>query len=416
MKTKDSRPEIQKYMPAAEKVAEELGKAQSIDDFFGKKGIFSRLFSNTIEKMVEAELTDHLGYDKHSSSGDNSGNSRNGSYRRNLRTSVGDTPVEVARDRNGEFKPKLLKKYETSSNEIEDKITAMYARGMSVSDIQSMLTDMYGIDISTTLISTITGKIMPLIESWQNRPLEQIYPIIYLDCIHVKLKKEHRIQTIAVYICLAVDMEGHKDVLGHWIGDGAEGANFWLSVITDLQQRGVTDILIAAVDGLSGFIDAIHAIYPKTMVQRCIIHQIRNSLKYVSWKDKKTFMTDLKAVYQAVNKQEAETALLTLSEKWSNKYRIAIKSWENNWDDLTTYFEFPDDIRRLMYTTNTIESYNRQLRKVIKSKSIFPTEESIRKMLYLATQDILRKWTMPIYNWHRILNQLSIRFEDRLST
>lgn len=414
MKNRQTKPEMQRYMPAAEQVAEELSKAQSIDDFFGKEGIFSRLFSNTIEKMVEAELTDHLGYEKHDSSGDNTGNSRNGSYSRTLRTSAGDTEIEVVRDRNGEFKSPLLKKYATSSNEIEDKVTAMYARGMSVADIQSMLEDTYGIDISPTLISTITAKVMPLVDEWQTRPLEAIYPIIYLDCIHVRIRREHKIESTPVYVCLGVDMEGHKDVLGHWVGTGAEGANYWLSVVTDLQSRGVKDIWIAAVDGLTGFVDAIHSIYSRTVVQRCIIHQIRNSLKYVSWKDKKAFMADLKAVYQAINKDSAEAALFTLSEKWSDKYRIAIKSWENHWNDLSSYFEFPLEIRRLMYTTNTIESYNRQLRKVTKSKSVFPTEESVRKMLYLATRDILKKWSLPIRDWSQIFNQLAIRFEDRL--
>jgi putative transposase len=293
-------------MPAAEKVAEELGKARSIDDFFGKDGIFSKLFSSTIEKMVEAELTDHLGYSKYDPKWKNSGNSRNGSYQRSIRTSAGDTDIEVVRDRNGDFKSPLLKKYATSSNEIEDKITAMYAKGMSVADIQSMLSDTYGIDISPTLISTITAKIMPLVDEWQTRALEEIYPIVYLDCIHIKLKREHKIQSVAVYVCLAVDMEGKKDILGHWLGDGGEGANFWLSVVTDLQTRGIKDIWIAAIDGLSGFKDAIASVYPKTIVQRCIIHQIRNSLKYVSWKDKKSFMGDLKNIYQAVNREAAE--------------------------------------------------------------------------------------------------------------
>jgi len=413
MNNADSK-EPKRYMPAAETVVEELGKVKNINDFFGKDGIFAKLFSTTIEKMVEAELTDHLGYPKHDPKGKLSGNSRNGSYNRSIRTSVGDQEIAVARDRNGEFSPALLKRYATSSNEIEDKITALYAKGMSVADIQALLADTYGIDISPTLISTITAKIMPLVDEWQNRSLERIYPIIYLDCIHIKLKRDHRIQAAPVYVCLSVDLEGRKDILGHWIGDGAEGANFWLSVVTDLQTRGVEDIWIAAVDGLSGFKDAIVSIFPKTIVQRCIIHQIRNSLKYVSWKDKKTFMTDLKAIYQAPNKEMAETALFALSEKWSDKYKIAIKSWENNWDDLTSYFEFPTGIRRLMYTTNTIESYNRQLRKVIKSKAVFPTEESVRKMLYLATHDIMKKWSLPIHNWSQILNQLAIRFEDRL--
>jgi len=249
---------------------------------------------------------------------------------------------------------------------------------------------------------------------WQNRPLAPIYAILYLDAIHIKLKRDGKIDNVAVYNVLGVDLDGHREILGHWIGDGAEGSNFWLSVITDLQNRGVQDVFIAAVDGLTGFKDAIQSVFPKTKVQRCVIHQIRHSLKYVVWKDRKAFVADLKTVYQAATRENAEANLLQLEQTWGSKYGAAVRSWQNNWDDLATFFEFPKEIRRLIYTTNTVEGYHRQLRKVIKNKGSFPTEQSVRKLLYLATMNITRKWTAPIQNWPLILNQLAIRFEDRM--
>jgi putative transposase len=398
-------------MPSAEEVARELGKATSIDDFYGKDGIFARLFSKTIEEMLEAELSCELGYERYEAEGCNSGNSRNGHYSRKMRTSGGDAEIKVPRDRNGEFQSALLKK---NSNEIEQKITAMYAKGMSTRDIRDMLAELYGIDVSPDTISAITDKVWPLVEAWQNRPLAPVYAILYLDAIHIKLKRDGKIDNVAVYNVLGVDLDGHREILGHWIGDGAEGANFWLSVITDLQNRGVQDVFIAAIDGLTGFKDAIQSVFPKTQVQRCVIHQIRQSLKYVLWKDRKTFVADLKTVYQAATREKAEANLIQLEQTWGSKYGAAVRSWQNNWDDLATFFEFPKEIRRLIYTTNTVEGYHRQLRKVIKNKGSFPTEQSVRKLLYLATTNITRKWTSPIQNWPLILNQLAIRFEDRM--
>jgi len=412
-KKKVESSEMQEVMPSAEEIQRELDTATSIDDFFGKEGIFSRLFGSTLERMLEAELTDELGYEPYAVEGRNSGNSRNGGYSKKIRTSGGDTTVRVPRDRNGEFEPKLLKKYATSSNEIEDKIVTLYAKGMSVRDIQDTLQELYGIDVSPTTVSHITEKVWPLVEEWQNRPLEEIYPIIYLDAIHIKLRREGRVENTAVYLVLGVDLKGKRDVLGQWVGDGAEGANFWLSVVSDLQSRGVKDILIACIDGLAGFKDAIQAIFPDVQIQRCVIHQIRNSLKYVTWKDRKPFMADLKTVYQAPTREEAERNLIQLGETWNDKYAMAVRSWENNWEDLATYFDYPAEIRRLIYTTNSVESYNRQLRKVIKTKSSFPNVEAARKLLFLANQNITRKWTMPIQNWPKILNQLAIRFEGR---
>ena len=398
-------------MPSAEEVAQELGKAKSIDDFYGKDGIFSRLFSKTIEQMLEAELSAELGYDRYESSGRNSGNNRNGYYKRKMRTSGGDAEIQVPRDRNGDFQSALLQK---NSNEIEQKILALYAKGMSTRDIQEMLEELYGIDVSAETISAITDKVWPLVEEWQNRPLMSQYAIVYLDAIHIKLRREGKIVTVAVYNVLAIDLEGHKDILGHWVGEGGEGANFWLSVVSDLQSRGVEDIFIAAIDGLSGFSEAIRSVFPETQVQRCIIHQIRNSLKYVIWKDRKAFTADLKKVYKAATREEAESNLLLLEEKWQDKYTAAIRSWQNHWNELSVYFDYPKDIRRLIYTTNAVEAYHRQLRKVTKNKGSFPTEQALRKLLYLANVNITKKWSAPLHNWPLILNQLAIRFEGRM--
>lgn len=400
-------------LPTAEKVQEELSKAASMDDFFGKDGIFAKLFATTIEKMLEAELSDHLGYEKYEGKGRNSGNNRNGHYEKKLRTSNGDVQIEVPRDRNATFEPKAVPKYGRNTNELEEKILSMYARGVSTRDIQDALTEMYGVDVSPSLISKVTDKVWETVEAWQNRPLEAIYPIIYLDAIHLKVRQDGQVKNTAVYVVLAVDLQGHRDVLGQWVSEGAESANFWLNVLTDLQNRGVKDIFIATTDGLTGFSDAINAVFPLTEIQRCVIHQIRNSLRYVAWKDSKDFVKDLKAVYQAPNREAAETHLLRLGETWNDKYPIAVRSWKNNWDELSTFFNFPAEIRRLIYTNNAIEAYHRQLRKVTKTKAVFPTPQAARKLLYLANVHITKKWTRPLVDWPLILNQLAIRFEDR---
>jgi len=401
-------------MPSLERIQEELSTAKSPDDFFGKEGIFSRLFAKTLNEMLQGELEDHLGYPKYSSEGQLSGNSRNGSYKRKLKTSEGELDLEVPRDRKGEFEPQIIERYQTRTSEFDNKIIAMYGHGTTVGDIAESINDMYGIELSKDQISTITDKILPLVDEWRNRPLESIYPIVYLDCIHIKLKREGKIMNTAVYVCLGIDLEGKKDILGHWIGDGGEGANFWLSVVTDLQSRGVKDILIACVDGLQGFKDAIIAVFPETKIQRCIIHQIRNTLRYVNWRDKKEFMRDLKTIYQANTKEEARSNLESITKKWKGSYAIALRSWDTNWEDLTTYFDYAKQIRKLIYTTNSVEGYNRMLRKVTKSKSIFPTDNSVFKMFYLATKNVMKKWTMPLPDWGIILSQLSIRFEGRL--
>ena len=399
------------HLPSVEEIQHELGQVESLDDFFGKEGIFAKLFARTVEEMLEGELSAQLGYEKYEAQGRNSGNSRNGSRRKRLQSSAGEQTIRVPRDRRGEFSSPLLD--ERRSNELERKITALYAKGTSTRDIQAMLVDIYGVEVSAATISAVTDKVWPLVEEWQNRPLAALYPVLYLDALYVKLRRDGKIENVAIYIALAVDCDGHKDVLGNWVGDGAEGATFWLNVLTELEQRGVEDILIACVDGLNGFGEAIGAVFPQALVQRCVIHQIRHSLRYVTWADQKEFMRDLKTVYRAPTREAGEMNLLALAEKWGERYPAAIRSWETNWAELSTFFDYPAEIRRLIYTTNPIEGYNRQLRKVTKTKSLFPTDKSVRKLLYLAHQDIAKKWTMPIANWAKIRNQLAIRFADR---
>ncbi len=402
-----------KPVPSLEQIQNVLSQAKNLDDFFGKNGVVAKLVGPTLEHMMQAELTDHLGYKKHEVIGRGSGNNRNGSYERKIKTSAGEIPIEVPRDREGNFEPVTLRRYATASNELEDRIIGMYAHGMSTRDIQNHLEETFGMDVSPTTISTITEKIWPLVEAWQTRSLEAVYPFVFLDAIHLNLKRDGRIQNTAVYICLGVSSSGHKDILGHWVGDGAEGANFWLSVITDLKNRGVLDIFIASVDGLSGFSDAIKAVFPRTQVQRCITHQIRNSLRYVGWKDKKELVLDLKTIYQAPNEKAGRTALDVVIKKWQSKYPLAIKSWETNWAELSPFFSYTPEVRRVMYTTNGIESYNHSLRKMTKTKSSFPTQESLEKVLYLAYRNAKKKWDKSITNWALIVNQLAIHFEGR---
>jgi putative transposase len=409
----DTQQSTTSILPSVERIQQELARAKSIDDFFGKEGIFARLFADTLEQMLEAELTAHLGYPRHAPEGRNSGNSRNGKRLRTLRTSAGDTTIQMPRDRNSTFQSPLLDAYQTSTNELEDKIIGLYAKGMSARDIQATLQEAYGVEVSPATISTVTDKVWSLVETWQNRALAAVYPIVYLDAIHLKLRRDGKVLNTAVYIVLGVDLDGQRDVLGHWVGDGAEGANFWLSVVSDLHSRGVQDIFIACIDGLTGFKDAIQAVFPRTQIQRCLIHQVRQSLTYVSWKDRKAFTADLKTIYQAPTREAAEVKLLEMAERWSERYPIAVRSWESNWEDLATMFEYPSEIRRLIYTTNSIEGYNRQLRKVTKTKGAFPTDDALRKLLFLANRDITRKWTAPVPNWARIRNQLAIRFAGR---
>ncbi|CAA7600582.1 Transposase, mutator type [Acididesulfobacillus acetoxydans] len=372
------------------------------------------LFRRTLQEILETEMSDHLGYEKHSVEGNNSGNSRNGYSRKTIQTRMGETELAIPRDRNGEFEPHIIKKYEKNASELEQQIIAMYAKGMSTRDIEAHMRDIYGIDVSAELVSKITDKVMPLVTEWQCRPLERIYPIVFLDAIHFKVRKDNRIVTKAAYSVLGLDVQGRKDILGIWIGE-SESASFWLSVCNDLKNRGVEDILIASKDGLTGFSEAINSVFPRTSIQLCVIHQIRNSMKYISFKDRKPVMADLKQVYQAATLDEAEFAFEMFKEKWGKKFPLVIRSWENNWLELTTYFAFPREIRRLIYTTNTVEAYHRQLRKITKTKTAFPTDDALRKIVYLATMEITKKWTMPVQNWAECISQFAIQYGDRLS-
>lgn len=373
------------------------------------------LFASTLQEMLEAELDDYLGYSKYDYKNKSTKNSRNGSSPKKLISDFGEIDVAIPRDRQGEFEPKAVKKYEHDISGIEDKVLGMYAKGMTTRDISAHLEEIYGIDASHTLISKITDKILPIAQEWQSRPLDSIYPIIFLDAIHYKVRSDGKVVNKAAYIIIGINMSGNKEVLGIWVGEN-ESAKYWLSVLTDLKNRGVKDIFIASIDGLTGFKDAIKAIYPNTEIQRCIIHQIRNSTKYIPWKHRKAFCSDLKLVYSASTEELALMELENLKAKWNDLYSISITSWVNNWEDLATYFKYPEEIRRLIYTTNAMESYNRQLRKVTKAKSIFPSDESLLKMLYLSTQDITKKWTQNVRNWVLVLAQLSIHFEDRFDS
>jgi putative transposase len=399
--------------PTKAQVDEAVAQAVASGDIAQAESILKKLMAPTIEALLQVEMEDHLGYPKNSISGNNSGNSRNGSYKRKIKSSSGPLDVGVPRDRRGEFDSQLLTKYASSSNGIEDKVVAMYARGMSTRDIGETLMDIYGINVSSTMISHMTESVMPLVIEWQNRPLESVYPICWIDCIHIKVRKDKKVQSIAVYVIIALDVDGKKDVLGHWVGTGSESASYWLTVFTEIKNRGVNDILICCSDNLTGLSEALSGIYPKTIIQKCIVHQIRNSLKYVPSKHTKEFLKDLKTVYRAETKDLAEQRLLELSEKWTKKYPMAVRSWEENWEELSAYFEYPKEIKRIIYTTNIVEGYNRQIRKIIKTKSQFPTENSVSKILYLIYHNVSKKWTMSVRNWAKVRNQLVIKFEGR---
>ena len=372
------------------------------------------LLGDTLQGMLEAEMDEKLGYSKYDYKNKDTDNSRNGHSHKNLRTSFGDVEISVPRDRKGEFEPQLVKKNQTSiSQDIEDKIVSMYAKGMSTSDIESHIQDIYGLSVSDTTISRITDKVLPLAREWQQRPLESLYAVVFMDAIHYHVRSEGQIVKKAVYIAIGINLEGHKDVLGMWVGEN-ESAKFWAGVLNSMRNRGVEDILIACTDNLTGFSAAIEAVFPKTEIQNCIIHQLRNSSKYVSYKDLKELMADLKEVYAAPDEGSATAALERFSDRWDKKYPKISQSWRDNWANLSTYFKYPPELRRLIYTTNTIEGFNRQLRKVTKSKSVFPTDDSLLKMLYLAMMDITKKWTGRRQDWSIIHAQLAVYFEDRL--
>ena len=412
-----------RYKKSAAERAAEKERREKILNFVHEMGadgiedlqdVYKMMIGAVLEGGLEAELDDQLGYSKYDYRNKEVDNSRNGFSKKTLKTSFGETDISVPRDRNGDFEPQLVKKNQTTlTGDIEEKILSMYAKGMTTKDIETHIMDIYGLECSDTTVSRITDKILPVVREWQCRPLEDIYAVVFMDAIHFHVRSEGRIIKKAVYIAIGINMDGLKEVLGMWVGEN-ESAKFWLSVMNGLKNRGVEDILITCVDGLTGFPAAIEAVYPQTEIQQCIIHQIRNTTKFVSYKDIKKLMADLKKVYAAVDEQTALAELDNFDEIWGSKYpKIAI-SWRNNWANLSTYFKYPQEVRTLIYTTNTIEGFNRQLRKVTKNKGVFPTDDSLLKMLYLAMIDITKKWTGKRREWGQIHSQLEIFFADRL--
>ena len=395
---------------------EEVKKCKTIDDVLGKNGLVQKLVKDVLENILEAEMDEHLGRDKYQRQSNiepEERNYRNGYSQKNLRSSFGDVDLDIPRDRKAEFEPQIVKKYETVCNELDKKIISLYAKGMTTSDIQAEIEDLYGITISPSMVSKITDKVIATATEWQNRMLDKIYPIVYLDAMYFKVRSNGKIVNKAVYICLGYTMEGYKDILGLWV-DEAEGAKFWLGICNDLKNRGVKEILIACMDGLKGLPQAIQTVFPSANIKTCIVHQIRNSIKYIASKDKKSFMKDLKEVYKAPTEELALAQLDKLKETWGNSYGMVIDSWYNNWNNLSTFFDFSPRIRKTIYTTNALEGFNRQVRKYTKSRTIFPTDESLNKCVYLATMEIMEKWTQPVPNWGATLAELTLFFTEEL--
>lgn len=395
-------------------IQEELKKCKSVEDLIGPQGLFKKILKDFVETALDEEMNLHLGYPKHDPKGKNSGNSRNGKSGKTLKSETfGEIEIHSPRDRNGEFEPKLIKKRQTSLGRLEEQIISMYGRGMTTREIQAHVEEIYGAEISPTHVSHITERILDLVTEWQARSLSKIYPIVFFDAVHYKVRDNNKVVTKAAYTCLALDRDGKKDVLGLWVGE-AEGASFWLGILNELKNRGVEDILIACVDGLKGFPQAISAVFPKAQVQLCIVHQIRNSLRYVSWKDYRALLADLKKVYQATTLESAEQELERFGQSWGVKYPLVIKSWKTNWGNLSTYFGYPPEIRKIIYTTNAVEQLHRQFRKVTKNRALFPNDASLLKLLFLTVRNISKKWTMPVQGWNFALTQFSIMFEERL--
>lgn len=389
----------------AREAAKGIKTEQDLNDFR------QMLTKVTVERALNAELDDHLGYDKHEVS--RTSNSRNGTTSKTLRTEDGQFELNTPRDREGSFEPKLVKKNQTRFTSMDDKILFLYAQGMTTREIVKTFKELYGADASPSLISKVTDSVIEEVVEWQSRELDPIYPIVYLDCIVLKIRQDKQVINKAIYLALGVNMEGHKELLGMWISEN-EGAKFWLSVLTELQNRGVQDILIACVDGLKGFPDAINTVFPETQIQLCIVHMVRNSMKYVPWKDYKAITADLKTIYQASTEESALKALADFSDKWDDKYPQISRSWKAHWENLNTLFQYPEDIRKAIYTTNAIESLNSVIRKATKKRKVFPTDDSAKKVVYLAIRQASEKWTMPIRNWKAALNRFMIMFEDRL--
>lgn len=371
------------------------------------------LHSQVLEQMLQGEMDSHLGYQKHSAEGTNTGNSRNGSFPKKIQTEHGESVIHIPRDRRSEFDPVVVPKHQSRGLSIEKLVISLYAKGMSVSDIEDELREIYEIHLSSSAISIITNKVTQAAADWQNRPLESLYMVVWMDGIVFKVRESGKVINKTVYLCIGLNMMGYKEVLGMWVGK-SESSSFWMSVLTDLKARGVEDILITVTDNLNGFTDTIRAVFPQSTTQICVVHQIRNSCRYVVWKDMKAFTADMKEIYTSANKQQAESALAHFEQVWGSKYRHAVQSWHRNWDELTAFFEFPVEIRKIIYTTNIIENLNGKIRKYTKSKLSFPTDDSVRKSVWLALQEIEKKWTAPINNWGVVMNQFMAIFENRI--
>lgn len=379
----------------------------------GESGLLKQLTKRIVEKAMNAEMKDHLGYEKNNPVGKNTGNSRNGTSKKTILTEIGDVEIDIPRDRNSEYEPKIIKKNQRRFEGFDDKIISMYSHGMTTRNIQDHLKDIYGVEVSPDLISTVTNDVLADVKEWQNRLLDPVYPVVYFDALVVNGRSEGKAVKKAVYIALGLDIDGKKDVLGLWIGEN-EGSKFWMGVVSELKNRGVKDILIACIDGLKGLPEAINAVFPATRIQLCIVHMIRSSTKYVSYKERKIVCADLKTIYTASSEKLGREALSDFAEKWDNKYPMISKSWENNWNNLNEFFAYPPDIRKIIYTTNAIESLNFSLRKVTKNRSSFPNDDAILKIMYLALTNASKKWTMPIRDWGSALNQFGVYFGDRV--
>lgn len=390
-----------------------LAGCQSPEDPNGVHGLLKQLTKAVVERALQAEMSAHLGHDKHEPVANAVGNTRNGSSRKTLKGEFGELPIEIPRDRQGSFEPQLIPKHQTRWTGFDDKILSLYARGMTVREIQGHLEEMYGTEVSPTLISSVTDAVMDEVKAWQTRPLDTLYPIVYLDCIHVKVRDNGAVRIKAVYLALGIKLDGEKELLGIWIAQ-TEGAKFWLQVVTELKNRGVADIFIACVDGLKGFPEAIETVFPKTAVQLCIVHMVRHSLNYVGWKLRKEVAADLRAIYTAATVEEAEQHLTAFEAKWDEDYPPIGQSWRRNWTRITPFFDYPPEIRKVIYTTNAIESLNMSLRKITKNRGSFPSDEALLKLFYLAIQNISKKWTMPIRDWKAALNRFTIQFEERM--
>lgn len=390
-----------------------LKHCEKPEDLLRQGGFLHELTGRLVERMLEGEMTDHLGYEKRSPAARGADNTRNGHSKKTLKADQGHVQIQVPRDRNASFEPVIVPKHERRLPSLDEKIISLYARGMSTREIQGHLEELYHTEISPTLVSNVTAAVLEEVTQWQNRPLEPVYPILYLDAISVKVRDQGQVRRKAVYLALGVNLEGEKELLGLWISQ-TEGAKFWMSVLTELKNRGVEDMLICCVDGLTGFSEAIVTVYPQTLVQLCIVHMVRNSLQFVSWKDRKQVAQELRAIYRAATEPAAREELAAFGQKWDGKYPMISRSWRQHWDELSVFFAYPDEIRRVIYTTNAIESVNRQMRKTLKTRGALPGDEAVMKLMYLALDRISKKWTRPIQNWQAALNRFAIEFEGRV--